>query len=648
MALRLGELLYSSVFDYIRKQLPGITLRPVQEAIFSQLEKEFYFSPLRAAVIAAPTGSGKSLIAEVSANYISAVRTGNFYAWYVVPTVHLQTQYFGDFSRFPFRSYMVLAGRNLYPCPYLTEKYGQKMSGQPYTANDCVLITSGGTCPYAPITNRKIVYSSNLSDFIATLNDSQIPYAFYSTRSGWALQYFPEKNKYCPYFLYRILSPRYRNIITNYDVFFIEWAKNFGLAIPHLLIFDEAHVIFEKILSRFSPRISLNNIARKLDLDLDEYLTRFHSLASTGTTSVAVTAAISVAAQMYMDAVHRGRLPRDVVSRYMLRVQNYNDLAQIVTKYWDAFSASRVKSNGYVRIVVDPVLFLGDVIREFLTTPRVLPNGHPYHSLPEDRKVLIMSGTVGDRKLWSLVFRRAGLTFRDWSYYDFSHVSYPPDLRPVYYVPFAPITRETFIDYVDEITDIISASYLDQDRLAKDGYYVRPAVVVHAYLRSAAELLADTLASRLEEYGRDSGEVRLAMADPDYPIREVIDEFRKNGGILVSTTGAAEGVDFRDDLARLQFIVKAPVPGSDYPRSLRDFYVAKTIVQMAGRVARSADDFGATFIIDSRAFDHYSANTELYPQYYRDAVRIFPKMSDAYDDYLKLFRQYVPMRSEVK
>lgn len=640
---------YATVFDLIKSEFPHIQLRNVQGSIFSILQNSYYLNDAaRVAVLAAPTGSGKSFVAEASAEYLRRAR-GMSPTWYVAPTLHLQQQYVEDFRRFGLRNYLFLAGRGAYICPYLQDKYGSKMNGQPFTANDCIYVTGirkkGEECPFHPITAQKPVMDGSYPALIRNLSQDNVPWSWINLGNSWALRYFEDLKATCPYHLYRIMARYAHHVVTNYDVLLLEWARPGGpeLPVPAFLVFDEAHVLFDKIANRFSADISVRSLFSKFGVDYSMFF------SASDTTSYTITANVSsVVGYLYqVISILSSSLKkqRDDATRYSLylEISNLNTFASMISSYPLAFGRSRVyPARGRIKIVVDPIALLGSFIRRYLDTKLIRPDGLPHGSLPEERKVLIMSGTVGDKKLWALVARAAGLRRNEWDYYDFSNTGFPPDIRPVYYVPLYPVTRYNFVDYADSFAVIVAAAYYDLRRLYEEGYSVRPAVVVHAYLRSAASYLADAISRILMDYGEDPAAVHLAISDEDMPIREIIDRFKESGGILVSSTGAAEGVDFRDELARLQFIFKAPIPGSDYPQELKDFYIMKTIVQMAGRVARSPTDFGATFIVDQYALRHYEENSELYPAYYRDAVRIFSSFEEAYADYRNLFRTYVP------
>ena len=218
-----------------------------------------------------------------------------------------------------------------------------------------------------------------------------------------------------------------------------------------------------------------------------------------------------------------------------------------------------------------------------------------------------------------------------------SSVSSPFDVsrRLVYYVDWGkPFTISAFSTYDHNKLSFISSTVLYlYSRLSEWG--VRRALLVHAYRVDLAEALYEHMSKECTDYNVDPGEVNVAVSDMiSYgdTIHEAVQNFVEHGGILITSTGAAEGVDLPGDTCRLQVIAKAPFPSLYYPSHLRDFYIAKTIVQMSGRVVRSRSDFGYTIILDSAALKHYLENGMYYPEYFKEAVVIGKSFEEVVSD----------------
>ena len=90
--------------------------------------------------------------------------------------------------------------------------------------------------------------------------------------------------------------------------------------------------------------------------------------------------------------------------------------------------------------------------------------------------------------------------------------------------------------------------------------------------------------------------------------QEIIEKFTKDGGIFLAA-GCAEGLDFKDDLCRIQIIPKLPFPNQGdlavrKRKAMPDgeiWYVLETmkqVIQMAGRSTRGATDWSTVYILD--------------------------------------------------
>ncbi len=98
--------------------------------------------------------------------------------------------------------------------------------------------------------------------------------------------------------------------------------------------------------------------------------------------------------------------------------------------------------------------------------------------------------------------------------------------------------------------------------------------------------------------------------------------------ILVSPS-AMLGLSLNDDLARWQAIVKVPYPylgdqsiahRKDSINGWYEWQTAKDLIQTFGRIVRSDTDWGSTYIFDDAFTGFYSRNSELFPDFIRQAI----------------------------
>jgi Rad3-related DNA helicase len=89
-----------------------------------------------------------------------------------------------------------------------------------------------------------------------------------------------------------------------------------------------------------------------------------------------------------------------------------------------------------------------------------------------------------------------------------------------------------------------------------------------------------------------------------------------------------EGVDFKGDRARFQIIVRIPYPAtsSKFMTSQVEgnfpWYNFQSLIvfgQQIGRINRSEDDFGATFLVDDRFNRYVSRNSSYLPGWVKEA-----------------------------
>jgi len=112
---------------------------------------------------------------------------------------------------------------------------------------------------------------------------------------------------------------------------------------------------------------------------------------------------------------------------------------------------------------------------------------------------------------------------------------------------------------------------------------------------------------------------------------EALDRWLKSENGILFAPSFDRGIDLFDDRCRVQIIAKAPFPYlGDKQVSKRMhspggqlWYTVETIrsiVQATGRVMRSEDDWGATYILDGSVWRLLNENGQLFPSWWREAV----------------------------
>jgi len=111
--------------------------------------------------------------------------------------------------------------------------------------------------------------------------------------------------------------------------------------------------------------------------------------------------------------------------------------------------------------------------------------------------------------------------------------------------------------------------------------------------------------------------------------RATFEEFQASENRIMVASGMYEGIDLAGDLARWQVICKVPwanltEPAMQYlaeqdPEGYAN-EAARLVVQAYGRVCRSPDDFGETYLVDRSFKRLYTQYRELFPGWFCDAV----------------------------
>jgi Rad3-related DNA helicase len=225
-------------------------------------------------------------------------------------------------------------------------------------------------------------------------------------------------------------------------------------------------------------------------------------------------------------------------------------------------------------------------------------------------KFVLLSATILDKDgfCWG-----AGLDPDSTALVDISH-SFPVENRPLFDVTQGKMTY----DHRDETLPKIARLLV---RLLAE--HPNEKGLVHAHSYGIAEKLTDQLqqfgvSGRVRTHNRSNRDEQLgAWLASDEPE-------------LFISVKMEEALDLEGDLARWQVLCKAPYPNtrdSRVARRLEDdqwgwYYrtTLKTVIQACGRVVRSPDDFGATYLADSSLLDLFGRARSMMPHWFEAQV----------------------------
>lgn len=249
--------------------------------------------------------------------------------------------------------------------------------------------------------------------------------------------------------------------------------------------------------------------------------------------------------------------------------------------------------------------------REMSTTFEFVPDslgGTPSRLLFDfGEHVILMSGTIFDK---SVFCNNLGIS-QESAHFIRIPSTFPVSNRPIYLKPEFQVDtsfvkwNENFEEMIEKIKKIMSI-FDDAKGL------------IHAPSYDAAEQIARALPG--------TRTITHSPSDFQSKLKEFFDS--EGNGVFISPV-CQQGVDFKEDRARFQIIVRIPYLNTSDEfvkyKVENDFswynYQALVIFgQMLGRVNRSEKDYGATFILDSRFNRFITKNLRVIPKWVQQAM----------------------------
>lgn len=474
----------------------------------------------------------------------------------ITPRKSLQDQYYDDFSD----DVVLMKGRGSYPCTFYAPNAVHRAVIQSIKTGKVAYPDGMGDCGTAPCRNSTSVY-----------------------------QNCTETRGLCPYTAAIETAQSNSTIIHNLHSFIFQTSFSGKFEKRSLLVIDEAHDI-EGILREFiSKKFTIEKDLKEEDIpasrDLDKWCEYFLSK------EVAPPPHTQAEKDFYGDKP----------TPYEQYLEKVSSLGAAKEFFQDRFAVRKTQ-------ILDQRNKVKATTFEFV--PESLGNTANNLLFSYGEYVLLMSGTIVDKALFC---RNLGVDPESAHFIRISS-SFPKENRPIYLKSEYQVDT-SFANWNDNFEEMI-------DKMKKIMAIFDDAKgLIHAPSYEAAMQI--TIALNTGGGGR-------AITHTPKDFQTTLENFYKDERPLVLVSPVCQqGVDFKEDRARFQIVTRIPYLNSSDEfikhKVETDFmwYNFQALVvfgQQLGRVNRSEEDYGATFLLDSRFNRFILKNTSKIPKWVQNGM----------------------------
>lgn len=554
------------------RAVPGFTLRGEQPKIIQSIIEAFN-QGFQNVILQAPTGTGKSIIGRT---ICTAFRD----AYILTPTKQLQSQYYADFGGHG--DFALFKGKANYEC----QIYEDPETNDPYTVED------------APCQHGK-------SSQIKRCKDDSI----------------------CPYYNAMKVASEAQTTSMNFMLHIVwQMLSEMVLSPPflprHLHVIDEAHKIEDNVRDFLSIKISEKNIRSQYrDYWMD-------SLSWWDNRSRWTDGEI-------------GRLPEVIddentlVYLRQLNVVNERKIKDLMSRFraWDEHAlAERSMDEKEVAKEYNPCATMRERLEKFFTSyaesasnygigiemkydSRLGRKERSIQVKPVNVGSYIQSKLLGEFNLFmSATLPMTDIWARDLSLKNYKIIDveshFPHENRPIFFTTVGRMNKDTMATLTPMACEKISKI------LAK---FPSEKGIIHTPSYMFNE--------EVKKFFSDESRLLICRAGET----EAMLEKHANSPeptILVSPA-MKEGVDLKDDLSRVQIIVKAPFDSLEDPAVKKkmqanpkwyDMRTLMNFMQQYGRSIRTPTDYARTYILDEALVNFIRKNQRFIPRYVLDAI----------------------------
>jgi ATP-dependent DNA helicase DinG len=390
----------------------------------------------------------------------------------------------------------------------------------------------------------------------------------------------------CPYNAAIEVAQEHHTVIHNVHSFIFQ--TNFGGKFEKrgLLVVDETHTLESIIREFITKKVTVKGLVEATDTPSESNVEKWCEFFETDRFLPEVSASEKAMKELDENFVTE----RD---RYLEHIQSFREKAEY---YGEAFTVKRIPNYLGERCISTTFEFVPHSVG---TAPTKLMFDYGEH-------VLLMSGTIYDKNIFC---KSIGIRPED-AYFIRVPSTFPVKGRPIYLKPEYQVDTSfanwdaNFKEMIQKITKIMNIFH-DAKGL------------IHVPSYQAAEDIASWLP------------VNRVIVHDKSNLQEKLQEFYNSAEPKVFLSPVcSQGVDFKHDRARFQIVLRVPyLNTSDEFVNYKvkndfqwyNFQALLTFGQQIGRINRAEDDFGATFLMDSRFNKFIANNSTKLPKWLKDS-----------------------------
>lgn len=544
---------------------PLKSARASQKLVIEEIDKRFKDGK-KIVILEAPVGSGKSAIALTLARQQAANPSKIPYeegeeppmpVHILTPMKSLQDQYFQDFPK----DLVTMKGRAAYPCTYEAKPREAAVVFQKVREGRVSPpLFSEDNCSDAPCKNSPNTYKACVSD-----------------------------NGHCPYTLAIEVAQQAPVIVHNLHSFLYQTNFSAKFKKRSLMIVDECHEI-EDIVRDFAKKKVI--IGKEISEEVVRSMTHLSQWLKFLTRPEHVP-----------EETDAERAKKQGDPNFKSKRDEHMEKVAFLESREDTYS------KGF-SVEHELLLRPGDT-KPYATAIEFVPH---YIGAEAQRLILgygdnllLMSGTIYNKEVFC---RKLGIDPNQAAFIRIPS-TFPTENRPIYLKPQYQVNtsyaqwNENFEEMIEKIEKIM-------------GIFKDDKGIIHVPSYQAGEQIANRLGSR-----------RIITHSKGNFLSSLQSFFEEDGNRIFVSPNISQGVDFKGDRARFQIVIRVPYASTqskfneDMVKTNFPAYNLSALVifgQQCGRVNRSEDDYGATFLMDSRFNDFVRKNRSVLPKWLLDGM----------------------------